>query len=178
MKRNFSIFSAAVLVVFVVGCGKKEAGPGKDWSGKPLKTVAGTVNKVAFTIDLPEQMKKDSASSELTMMWKADMSDYFSEPSAMVSYASIPAKNMADFKKYNFVGKKEVIAKEKELDGKKGFLLIHHTKNKGLLTVLALHFKDGKALSCRASQAKGGGVPNFTATMAWLEKICMSVKFK
>ena len=174
-------FGAVVLMMSIAalfGCSKKETGPGKDWSGKPIKTVTQQVHKVKFSIDIPDGMKLKKKDSDVNIGWQADMDDYFSEPHVDVSYAAIPAKSLADFKKYNFINEKHIIVKEETLKNPEGFFVVYHTKNKGLLWVISLIKKGDKALTCRAGQAKSGGVPNFKATQAWLEKICRSIKFK
>ena len=54
-------------------------------------------------------------------------------------------------------------------------VILYHTKNKGIVRVEMQKNKGDISLTCRASQAKTGGVPSPDATMAWLEKMCSSL---
>ncbi len=160
------------------GCGKGGGGggPGKDWSGKPLDvTIESKVKGAGFRIQAPAGMKLDGddAPDSITKSWKADVGDYFSEPSFQVSYASIPAKDLDTFVKSAMVGANDVIAKKEATAD--GFVLVTHGPKHGLVTALVQKAKGDTYLSCRASQAKTGGVPNPPATMAWLEKLCSSL---
>jgi hypothetical protein len=155
--------------------GKKDDGPGQDWSAKALKPVDGAIGEVKFTIDLPEGFKVDNQ-GDVNIAWRPDLDDYFSEPSVQVLLASIPAKTPEDFVQNAMLGKNdEVLKSEKTADG---FWLEYATKNKGILRVSVQKTLGEKTLVCNASQAKQGGVPNFEATRAWLGKICGSMKSK
>ncbi|MCA9675015.1 MAG: hypothetical protein H6709_17470 [Kofleriaceae bacterium] len=162
----------------LTACGKKgDDGPGKDWSGKALDvTVENKVNNVAFKVQLPKGMKfdgDDDGPEVITKMWKADVHDYFSEPSVMISYEAIPATDIDGFVKDAMLDDKDVIAKqEKTADG---FVLVTHTKNNGIVAVEVMKVKGDAHLVCRASQAKDGGVPSPDKTMAWLEQLCSSL---
>jgi hypothetical protein len=162
----------------VAGCGKGGGGggPGKDWSGKPLDvTIESKVKGAGFRIQAPAGMKLDGddAPDAITKSWKADVGDYFSEPSFQVAFASIPAKDLDTFVKYGMVGAKDVIAKKEATAD--GFVLVTHGADHGMIAVSVQKAKGETHLTCRASQAKTGGVPNPTATMAWLEKLCASL---
>src|SRR5262252_4012630 len=93
----------AWIVVVSLGCGNKGGGGGDDWSSKPLKPTTDSVKGVAFSIDLPEGLVKDTTHPEndITTMWqgrKGERHD-FSAPTVMVSYEAIPAKTLDEFVK-------------------------------------------------------------------------------
>lgn len=168
----------AFLALITACGGSKDAGPGKDWSGKPLAvTIDSTVNNVGFTIKLPEGMKLDGEDKPdvITRLWRMDMKDHWSEPSVMVSYESIPAKDLAGFIEDQMIGGDTLATQEA---GDDGFLIVHHTKDKGLVTVASMTRKGEHHLTCRASQAKDGGIPNPDKTIPWLTSICDSLEIE
>lgn len=167
---------ALALVLVLVACGKDE--PGKDWSGKPLDaTIEDKVNGKAFRILAPKGMKLDdiggAGPDAISKHWLADVGDYFSEPSFTVSYDSIPAKDLDGFLADAMLDDKDVVAKKEATAD--GFVLVTHTKNKGIVRAFVGKAKGDVHLKCRASQARTGGVPNPDATMAWLERLCLSL---
>jgi hypothetical protein len=168
-----------LLCLLVAGACGKTAEPGADWSQKPLDTtVENKVNNVPFKVSMPKGWKfddiagrKENDDAEITKMWRPDVKDYFSEPGLTISYAAIPAKDLDSFVKHTMLDEaKDVIAKKEQTAD--GFVLVSHTKNKGIVRVQMLKRKGDVHLNCRASQAKQGGVPSPEATMAWLEKMC------
>jgi hypothetical protein len=165
------------LVVGLAACGgKKESGPGQDWSGKALDvTIEDTVYGVGFTLKAPKGMKLDGdiAPETVTRMWKADLDDYFSEPSIMVSYAAIPPKDLDGVVSDAMLDDNDVVAKKEATAD--GFVLVTHTKKKTIVRVETYKTKGEHTLSCRVSQSKEGGVPNPEKTMAWMEQICGSL---
>ena len=170
-----------MLCVVLVACGKN-AEPGADWSQKPLDaTIESKVHGVPFKLSVPKGWKFDDASGrkeadpdEITKQWRPDVKDYFSEPSVTVSYAALPPTDLDGFVKDAMIDeKKDVIAKKEQTPD--GFVMLYHTKNKGIVRVQLLKRKGDVNLNCRASQAKTGGVPSPDATMAWLEKMCSSL---
>jgi hypothetical protein len=165
------------LVVGLAACGgKKESGPGQDWSGKPLDvTIEDKVNNVGFTLKAPKGMKLDgdAAPEAVTKMWKADVKDYFSEPSIMVSYASIPPKDLDGVVRDAMLDDNDVVAKKEATAD--GFVLVTHTKKKGIVRVETYKTKGEHTLTCRVSQAKDEGVPSPEKTMAWMEQLCGSL---
>jgi hypothetical protein len=167
-----------VMLVFVAAlfgaCGSKGE-PGQDWSGRPLEvTIEESVNGVAFTIQAPKGLKHEAdRATEVTRWWRADVHDYFSEPSFTVSYESIPAKDLAGFIRGSLLDADEVIAKQEELAD--GFVLVHHNPGKSLAYAQVLTRKGDVHLRCSASQARDGGLPSFERTLAWLEALCRSL---
>lgn len=162
-----------------VACGKKDkddsskaAGPGQDWSGKPLKATEAALEGVKLTLQLPGGMKLSENHPD-RKEWRADLDDYFSEPSVRVMIITTAPKTLEEATKHYMVDEKNVIARKEALNG--GLLVTHHTKNKGLLYAVFFKSAGAKNLVCSASQAKQGGVPNFEKTRAWLERICLSM---
>lgn len=155
--------------------GKKEEGPGLDWSGKALKPVEATVGGVKVTVDLPDKMKLSEDDAD-RKEWRADMKDYFSEPSVHLMSITTAPKTLDEAVKHYMVEQKYIIARKEAIAD--GFLVTHHSKTKGLLYAVFFKHIGGKNIVCKAAQAKQGGVPNFEKTKAWLEKICLSLKAK
>lgn len=166
-------------VLALAACGGgKDAGPGKDWSGRPLdQTIASQVNGVAFTVQAPAGMKLEGEDTptEITKRWRADVDDYFSEPGFSVAYASIPPKDVAGFIADQMIDEGDVIVKQETLPADGGFLVVHHTAKKGLAYARVLKRQGEHHLTCTASQAKDGGLPSFDQTLAWLERLCLSL---
>lgn len=172
---------ALAFCVLLAACGKQSE-PGADWSQKPLDaTIENKVKNVGFKISVPKGWKfdavgdqKESDPEALHKEYRPDVKDYFSEPSVTVGYAPIPAKDLESFVKFVMVDeKKDVVAKQEATAD--GFVIVYHTKNKGIVRVEMQKNKGDISLTCRASQAKTGGVPSPEATMAWLEKMCSSL---
>ncbi|MEZ4399606.1 MAG: hypothetical protein R3B06_06290 [Kofleriaceae bacterium] len=168
---------ALSLALAACGGSKKSAGPGQDWSGKPLDTtITDKVKGVGFTIKAPAGMKLDGTDADpdaITKRWQADVDDYFSEPSFSVAYAAIPAKDVDGFVRDAMLGPKDVVAKQAATDD--GFVLTTHTQDNGTVRASVLKRKGDVTLTCRASQAKTGGVPSPEKTLAWLESLCSSL---
>jgi hypothetical protein len=175
---------SATLLLSIVACGgsKKDEGPGQDWSGKPLDvTITDKVKNVGFTIKAPKGMKLedhgDRGPEAITKSWEADMKDNWNEPGFSVSYASIPPKTLDDFVKYAMLDDNDVVAKKEATAD--GFVLITHTKNKGIVRAEVLKRRGDDSLECRASQAGDHGpVKNPDKTLAWLEQLCSSLAFQ
>jgi hypothetical protein len=170
-----------VLCALLTACGGSSE-PGADWSKKPLDaTIESKVHDVPFKLQVPKGWKfdavgdaKEDDASAISKEWRPDMKDSFSEPSVTISYAAIPPKDLDGFIKDAMLDEgKDVIAKKEQTPD--GFLLVYHTKNKGIVRVHTLKAKGDVHVYCRASQAKTGGVPSPDATMAWLEKLCGSL---
>ena len=175
-----NVISAALLLSVVAcgGGGKKAEGPGKDWSGKPLEvTITDKVKNIGFTIKAPKGMKLeergDQGPEAITKSWEADMKDNWNEPGFSVSYSAIPAKTIDDYVKYAMLDDNDVVAKKEATAD--GFVLVTHTKKKGIVRVETYKTKGEHTLSCRVSQAKDEGVPNPEKTMAWMEQLCSSL---
>jgi hypothetical protein len=182
MKR---IALGALVVASLAACGKSGGGDaiGQDWSKRPLKAVEASLEDTmldvkrtaTFTIDLPDKMKKEDRGSG-HVEWRADQKDEWSEPSVTVGFAMLP-KSAEDALSTTMPEKDDVIVKSEALGD--GFIVVSHTKDKGIVRVEVWKKRgDGEALTCRASQAKDGGVPSPDATLGWLEKICTSLTVK
>jgi hypothetical protein len=160
------------ILMMVAACGSGE--PGADWSGKPLDVpVKNTVLSAGFSLRLPAGMKLEAKGDELTREWIADQSDYFSEPTVTISYASIPPKDLDGFVQDAMLTNKDVVAKKAALPD--GFILVHHTADHGLEVVELMRIKGSAHVTCRAGQARTGGVKNPEKTLAWLEQLCTTL---
>lgn len=178
--------ASVALLLSVVACGgggKKDEGPGKDWSGKPLEvTITDKVKNVGFTIKAPKGMRLEERGGPpepeaITKSWEADMKDNWNEPGFSVSYAAIPARTIDEYVKHAMLDDKDVIAKQETTAD--GFVLVTHTKNKGIVRAQVLKRKGEEHIECRASQAGDHGpVKNPDKTLAWLEQLCSSLAFQ
>ncbi|MBU1239496.1 hypothetical protein KJ865_07280, partial [Myxococcota bacterium] len=72
------------------------------------------------------------------------------------------------------IGKKMVVKKQ-ESKGTRGYLVVYHTRKKGLLYVKYYLNERGHILECRASLIKSGGISQFETAAGRLEKICTSI---
>ncbi len=178
MKRSL----IGLLLLGLAACGKDAPSFGQDWSKRPLapvtetleSTIGSTTRTATFSIDLPAKMKKEASGGHLE--WRADLDDNFSEPSVSVGFSMMPA-SVEEALRVTMPDKNDVIVKSVEIDG--GFIVVSHTKTKGIVRVEAWKRQGERdALTCRASQAKTGGVPSPDATLAWLETICTSLTVK
>jgi len=175
----------AALLLSVVACGgggKKDEGPGQDWSGKPLEvTITDKVKNISFTIKAPKGMRLeergDQGGEAITKSWEADMKDNWNEPGFAVSYAAIPATTIDEYVKYAMLDDNDVVAKKEATAD--GFVLVTHTKNKGIVRAQVMKRKGESHIECRASQAGDHGpVKNPDKTLAWLEQLCSSLAFQ
>ncbi len=180
---NKHVITAALLLsVVACGGGGKDEGPGKDWSGKPLEvTITDKVKNVGFTIKAPKGMKLeergDQGAEAITRSWEADMKDNWNEPGFSVSYAAIPAKTIDDYVKHAMLDDNDVVAKKEATAD--GFVLVTHTKNKGIVRAQVMKRKGEEHIECRASQAGNHGpVKNPAKTLVWLEQLCSSLAFQ
>lgn len=173
--------TAVAFCVLVAACGK-EAEPSTDWSQAPLDTtIESSVKEVPFTLSLPRgwrystaHERKEYDPQQITKEWRPDAENYFNEPSVTVAYAGEPAKSLDAFVRETMLdAAKDVI--EKETQTHDGYVLAYHSRSQGVLRVEMLKTKGDQSLYCRASQARGGGVKNPAATLAWLEKVCDSL---
>jgi hypothetical protein len=164
------------LLALLVACGS--SGPGADWSNKPLtETATGKVNGFAFKLKLPAGMKLEpQRGNDISMDWKADVDDYFSEPSVQVLFDSIPAKDIAGLVEEEVLGKRDVVQEKTAIPD--GMRVVYHTDNYGIANVVVAKAKGATHLKCRASQAKQGGVPSPEKTLAWLVQLCMTLEIQ
>ena len=177
MTTGRSALALALIAATAAACGSKDE-PGKDWSGTPLDTpIESSVRRTPFRIVAPKLMKPDPAMSNspdaTTQRWYADLHDHFSEPSFSVSYDAIPAKDLDAFVRDAMLDADDIVAKKEATPD--GFVLVTHTRNNGTVRAYVGKIKGEVHLTCEASQAKTGGVPNPAATMAWLERLCASL---
>jgi len=157
----------------LAACGKGSSGPGQDWSGKPLDVkIADEIHGAKFTLQAPAGMKL-ADTSDVTKEWRADVDDYFSEPSFTVAYEAIPAKTIDDYVRDAMLDKNDVVVKKEATAD--GFVLLYRTKTWGIVRAHVMKQKGDVHLECRASQAKQGGVPSHDQTLAWLERLCSSL---
>ena len=174
MKQSLGLLVLS-LGLAACGGGKKAAGPGADWSARPLDvTISDQVYNVAFTIKSPSGMKLESndGPAAVTKRWEADVDDAFSEPSFAVAFAAIPATNLTEFVDREVTDGDQVIEQQTTADG---FVLVTRSKSGGLIRAQRLKRKGDVHLTCRASQAKTGGVPSPDKTAAWLASICATL---
>ena len=167
------VLALTVTSALLLACGGDKKSPGQDWSERPLTTIKDKVKGVGFAIGLPDKMKKDEHGSEVSLGWRADMDDYFSEPSVNVYYSSIPPTDLSSAQRDAMIDKKHTVVRKDTIDD--GFIITHHSGDKGYVKTHVWKKAGDKMLNCVASQAKQGGVPSPDKTLRWLEKICLSL---
>jgi hypothetical protein len=177
---------SAALIIAVAACGGKKdsagGGHGGDWSGKPLdETITEKVKNIGFTIKAPKGMKLEDVGEKgpeaITKSWEADKKDNWNDPGFSVSYKAIPAKTIDEYVSDAMLDDKDVVAKKEQTAD--GFVLLTHTKTKGIVRAHVMKRKGEEHIECRASQAGDRGpVPNADKTLAWLEQLCSSLAFQ
>lgn len=164
--------TASVACLLAAACGGSSE-PGEDWSGEPLAATSSDIDGHAFSIQLPKRMINADGPGRF---WRADMGDYFSEPTVYVLWSSMP-KSVDDALASLFDRDKLDIVKQEQRDGR--IVIATRTKKPGILSVITYTpAGDGRAFECNASQARNSGVPSPDKTHAWLESICTSVAAK
>lgn len=182
MIKKLTTIALMLSLVACGGGGTKDEGPGKDWSGKPLEvTITDKVKNLGFTIKAPKGMKLEergeAGPEAISKRWEADMKDNWNEPGFTVSYKAIPAKTLEEYVKDAMLEEKDVIAKQEAIAD--GFVLVTHTKNKGIVRAQVMKRKGEEHIECRASQAGNRGpVKNPDKTLVWLEQLCSSLAFQ
>jgi hypothetical protein len=161
--------------VVAAGCGK--AG-GADWTTAPLdQTVETKVSGHGFKISMPKGWIFDATAGDqpddpkvVTKEWRPDVRDYFEEPSVAVAFDAIPAKSLDEFVTDCMLGDDDVVTKKQQTAD--GFVVLSNKQNNGIVRAYMLKRKGDVSLSCRASQAKNGGLANPDAATAGLARLC------
>jgi hypothetical protein len=126
---------------------------------------------------MKREERGDQGPEAITRSWEADMKDNWNEPGFSVSYASIPPQTIEDYVKHAMLDDNDVVAKQEATAD--GFVLVTHTKNKGIVRAQVMKRKGTDHLECRASQAGDRGpVKNPDKTLVWLEQLCGSLAFQ
>jgi hypothetical protein len=174
LRRTIILLSAVMLSVSFAGC--KNSGPSdKDWSKVALQPYEGVVDGIKFAVQVPAGMKI-TAQEDIRTEWEAADGDPFKSPHLSVSRTFTTPATPDEALEFVMPDDKDVIVKKAAVDG--GFVVVWHTQRKGLARAQVYRIKGEQALDCRASLANDNGIPNFDATLAWLEQICVSLQLK
>jgi hypothetical protein len=162
---------ALALAAFGV-LGACKGSSGADWSGKELKPVEASAGGLAFSITLPEGLKKnEKLSNETLVAWEAGQGGSLT---IAVAKLSLPPATLKDAVARS--GSDMVIAKQEAIDG--GFLVSSHSNGKDKVKVDVYKMAGGGALWCNATQAGDLEAAKVDAAKAWLEKVCLSMARK
>lgn len=161
----------------------------KDRSQAALTTTKETMAGVAFSIDLPADLKRDVNDRDKYVNWTFADGNPFIEPSItakVVEPMMLPRDLEAFARSLVSPGNDKpplVVARKEELpDG--GMIGVSERSDGQFFKVEAIHRAGDKAVRCTVIQRTGTGrpddkpIPSFAATRAWAEKICGSVKLE
>lgn len=174
--RLCALAALAPALMTMTGCRT----PAEDWSTKELKPSELTMGGVPFTATLPAAgMKADAEKTSGEMLaWEAEAGS-FSGPRITLSVTLTPPTSLeAAVKKAGAVEGQTVARKEAINDG---FIVTLASAKKTSYSVEAwIPATDDLAFNCSISQmdATDTEIPNYDATRAWAEKICLSIKPK
>lgn len=174
--RLYALAALAPALMTMTGCRK----PAEDWSAKELKPSEYTMGGVPFTATLPAAgMKADAAkTSEEMLAWEAEAGS-FSGPQIMLSVTLTPPTSLEAAVKAASAGEKQPVARKEAIND--GYIVTLTSPKKTSYTVDAwIPATDELTFKCSISQmdATDTEIPNYDATRAWAEKICLSVKPK
>lgn len=175
MRRTSWLVLGCVVLAAAAACKKDGAGGGKDWSKVALQPFAGEVDGIKFTVQVPEGMKL-TEQEKIRVAWEPAEGDQFKGPRLRISRAFIPPKTVEEAVQDVMPDDTDVIVKQEAIDG--GFLVVWHTKKKGLVRAATYQIAEDRALDCTAVLVDDDGIPNFDGAMAWLEQICRSLKLQ
>jgi len=149
--------------------------PPADWSAKKLVSQTGTVDKLSFTIDIPEGLPRDPRS---TGDWQNEEPKWSAAP--QVYTQTIEIARIQDLKaaKYNATlnaFQKEWVRTDSRPDS---WALTYAEPDKSRIEAITYkQANDTHFIKCKAVQATGGGaLPSYKATMKMLETVCDSLK--
>lgn len=164
------------------GCGGKEGGTsgggeadGDDFSQTELAPTEVKLEGLNVTAELPKGFVLDDGPF---VKYVAPKSDNFSLPSFTFRLENYPPKSLDDTKLESGTSQKPMV-ETKRAALVDGWLVAGHNETKGTAEVIVIKpLEGGKAVKCRAVQARSKGVPSLEATLAWLEKGCASTRVK
>jgi hypothetical protein len=165
-------------------CGSKDgeasgsggsSGGGDDFSQVELAPTEVKVNDLTVTADLPKDFVLEDGPF---VKYVSPKSDNFSLPSFAFALENYPPKSLEETKLESGTQQKPMV-ETKRAALPDGWVVAGHNETKGTAEVIVIKPQEGgKAIKCRAVQARSEGVPNLESTLAWLEKGCASVKVK
>jgi hypothetical protein len=172
MRKQWRLAVALAAALAFGGLGACKGSSGADWSGKELKPVEASAGGLAFSITLPEGLKKnEKLSNETLVAWEAGQGGSLT---IAVAKLSLPPATLKDAVARS--GSDMVIAKQEAIEG--GFLVTSHSNGKEKVKVDVYKMAGGGALWCNATQAGDVDAAKVDAAKAWLEKVCLSMTRK
>lgn len=185
-RRGLEVVRAAIAAFAVFAafaCGSDKADDAKrnaklrtrDWSTAPLKRVKTVVKDVAFSIELPDGLHRDSGS--ISTNWSVEGTAHLVSPVIHVAVSETRLPSDVDAAASQYMMSTATIESKKAIPG--GYLVVFHDRNKARVSArVYLRVTERRTLYCEASQSRGGGVPNADAVMDWLARICSSLKLE
>lgn len=152
-------------------------GPAPDWSAKKLVPQEGTIDDIAFTIDVPEGLPRDKRNGG---DWDDPDSRYDQAPKIFTS--TIEISRIQSLKEAKYHGTLDAAAKTwvREQSNPDSWALTMAEPDKSRIEVILYkQANDSLFIRCKATQAAvSGPLPNHAKTMKLLESICDSLKVK
>ena len=147
-----------------------------DLSTLPLKPVHDVVGGVAFTMALPDGVKRGVEGDYVTLeIRRAD--EIGADPDVNVT-ASVPAHKLEDMEFEANLGDDNPKRHTARTDVKPDSMLVTSVRNDDQYIGVERWVRQGdKVLTCSYTQRSRKGIKNFEAVRAWAEKICESVTF-
>jgi len=161
------------LVVGACGGGGGAGGGGDDWTSKPIKTVAATVDGIAFTIDLPDGMRQKAEDGGVHFDFL--VGEYVKTPEVTVRAGGF-AKTLEDYLKSE-ASTKDWLRKDTLPDGYITSAENSAYKGKEDYLVYAYRTAGDKVLTCQARVTPWSRGATTKDKVPLVEKMCLSLKF-
>lgn len=156
--------------------------PSVDWSAQALKNTSDTVDGIAFSINLPANLKREVKIDDGTfpgyVTWNGP--NPFLDPSFTAQIATFPPKDLAEAEKSAVRGSdpREIIGKG-ELDGGGFFVSAAETSKQYInVEVWRTSAATGKVVRFSIGTRSEGPIPNLDKLRLWMETVVTSFEVK
>jgi hypothetical protein len=163
--------AAALALATLTACGKKG---GSDWTQRPIKTISGTVDGIAFTIDVPDGMRQKAKPDELALDFLDG--EYAKSPDVWIR-SGTSGKTLDDYVK----SEPNVTVWLRKESLPDGYIASHENaayKGTDDWIVAAVRTGGGKVLSCNARVTPWEPGATAKDKVPLVEKMCLSLKAK
>jgi hypothetical protein len=152
-----------------------ESRPGfRSWAGRTLQHVSGSVDGVAFVLDVPIGLSR--VDKLITVFWRAKPEGSDFDPQFAVRPVG-PAPTTID-EALALVPREDGshILRRESIEG--GFLIAIAAPSNSYVHVHVIKASAGVALECAVDQASAlDAIPGIDAEVTWMAKACASLKF-